>query len=141
MKILFLCGSAEPGKDGVGDYTRRLCGELIRIGHQAQILSLFDKHSDTFISQIQVIENTDVLVNRIPIKLPYSKRLSFTNEIIQKFTPDWISLQYVPHSFNLKGLPFWLISFLKKVNIKHKWHVMFHVMNYFHPLREIIKNV
>ena len=43
MKILFFCGSAEPGKDGVGDYTRRLCGELLRIGHETQILSLFDR--------------------------------------------------------------------------------------------------
>jgi len=126
MKLLFLCGSAELGKDGVGDYTRRLCGELIRRGHQAQIISLCDKHSDTFISQIQVIENTHVLVNRIPIKFTYSKKLSHTQVIVQEFTPDWISLQYVPHSFNLKGLPFWLTSFLRKVNVNNKLHVMFH---------------
>lgn len=27
MTILFLCGSLEPGRDGVGDYTRRLAGD------------------------------------------------------------------------------------------------------------------
>lgn len=126
MKILFLCGSAEPGKDGVGDYTRRLCGELIRRGHQAQMLSLYDKHSDVFVSQLQVIENTEVIVNRIPTIASYSQRLSYTQEIVQKFTPDWISLQFVPYSFNTKGLPFWLPSFLKNIKGEHKWHVMFH---------------
>ena len=126
MKILFLCGSAEPGKDGVGDYTRRLCGELIRRGHQAQILSLCDLHSKVFINQIQIIENTEVVVNRIPIKSNYSNRLSITQFIAQEFTPDWISLQFVPYSFNSKGLPFWLPSFLRKINGEHKWHVIFH---------------
>jgi hypothetical protein len=32
IKILFICGSLEPGKDGVGDYTRRLWrtrGEIV----------------------------------------------------------------------------------------------------------------
>jgi hypothetical protein len=33
MKLLFLRGSIEPGKDGVGDYTCRLCGALIAEGH------------------------------------------------------------------------------------------------------------
>ena len=126
MKIFFLCGSAEPGKDGVGDYTRRMCGELIRRGHQAQILSLCDKHTDTFIKQIQVIENTEVVVSRIPIKFNFLKRLSYTQGIVQEFTPNWISLQFVPYSFNPKGLPLWLPSFLKKINGEHKWHMMFH---------------
>ena len=126
MKILFLCGSSEPGKDGVGDYIRRLSGELIRRGHQAQILSLCDKHADIFINQIQVIENTEVMVSRIPTKATFYKRLSFTQEIVQEFTPHWISLQFVPYSFNPKGLPFWLLFFLKNIKGEHKWHMMFH---------------
>ena len=126
MKILFLCGSAEPGKDGVGDYTRRLCGELIRRGHQAQMISLCDKYSEVFVNQIQVIEMTEVLVNRIPIKATYSQRLFLTNELVKEFTPDSISLQFVPYSFNPRGLPFWLSTFLKSIKGKHLWHIMFH---------------
>ena len=42
------------------------------------------------------------------------------------FEPDWICLQFVPYSFNPKGLPFWLPSFLKKLKGNHKWHIMFH---------------
>jgi hypothetical protein len=126
MKILFLCGSAEPGKDGVGDYTRRLCGELIRKGHYAQILSLCDKYSEVFVKQKHIIEMIDVVVYRIPIKLTFSRRLFLTQKIVNELIPDCISLQFVPYSFNPKGLPFWLPSFLKNINGEHKWHIMFH---------------
>ena len=30
MNLLFICGSLEPGKDGVGDYIRRLSSELLQ---------------------------------------------------------------------------------------------------------------
>ena len=43
MKLLFLCSSLEPGRDGVGDYTRRLAGECLRQGHEVRLLSLNDK--------------------------------------------------------------------------------------------------
>lgn len=126
VNIIFICGSAEPGKDGVGDYTRRLCGELIRTGHRAQILSLCDKQATGFISQTQVVEEIPVLVRRIPISSSYKQRLAWTLEILKEESPDWISLQYVPYSFHPKGLPFWLPIFSKKLEGNHKWHVMFH---------------
>jgi hypothetical protein len=44
MKIIFLCGSLEPGCDGVGDYTRRLAGELIKQGHHIAAVALNDQY-------------------------------------------------------------------------------------------------
>ena len=126
IKVLFLCGSAAPGKDGVGDYTRRFCGRLIRLGYEAQFLSLCDQQAETFISENQMVENTAVLVHRIPRATENIQRLSVLQHIINDFQPDYISLQYVPYSFNPKGLPFWLPSFLKKVKGNHQWHIMFH---------------
>jgi hypothetical protein len=126
MKILFLCGSAEPGKDGVGDYTRRLAGELIRQGHEAQILSLCDKQATSFVTQSQFTEDILVTVRRIPIACSYKQRLTWSQEVLKKETPDWISLQYVPYSFNTKGLPFWLPNFLNKLRGAHQWQIMFH---------------
>ena len=126
MKILFLCGSADIGKDGVGDYTRRLCGELIRVGHHAQIVSLYDKKVNTFTNQNQEVEEAKVAVYRIPLKISNRQRFIWSQEIINDFQPDWISLQFVPYSFNPKGLPFWLPSFLKHLRGNHKWHIMFH---------------
>ncbi len=126
MNILFLCGSLASGQDGVGDYTRRLCGELIRIGHFVQIVSLCDKKVTTFTNQNQEVEETTVAVYRIPISSSNHQRLIWSQEILNNFQPDWISLQFVPYSFNPKGLPFWLPSFLKKLNGNYKWHIMFH---------------
>jgi glycosyltransferase involved in cell wall biosynthesis len=126
MKIIFLTGSAEPGKDGVGDYTRRLCGELIRAGHEAHILSLCDQQATIFNIEFQETEGTKVEINRIPLATSNTKRSIWAKKVINAFEPDWISLQYVPYSFNPKGLPFWLPSFLKKIRGNHKWQIMFH---------------
>jgi hypothetical protein len=126
MKILFLCGSAEPGKDGVGDYTRRLCGELIRTGHQAQIISLCDKQVVSFVTQTQLAKEIAITVRRIPKVSSNKQRLQWTQEIFKNEAPDWISLQYVPYSFNTKGLPFWLPGFFKELKGAHQTHIMFH---------------
>jgi len=126
MEILFICGSAEIGSDGVGDYTRRLCGKLIKSGHDAQILSLCDNKAVSFVSETQITEDTGVTVHRIPVSTPNDQRLIWLQGVLKAFEPDWISLQYVPYSFNPKGLPFWLPSYLKKIKGNHKWHIMFH---------------
>jgi glycosyltransferase involved in cell wall biosynthesis len=126
MKILFLCGSSEPGKDGVGDYTRRLCGELIRTGHQAQILSLCDKQAAEFVTQTQLTEEIAVTVRRIPLSTNYKQRLTWTQEVLREEQPDCISLQFVPYSFDPKGIPFWLPNFLNKLSGAHQWQIMFH---------------
>lgn len=126
MKILFICGSVEPSKDGVGDYTRRMSGELIRQNYKAQILSLCDHDATFFISNNQMIEETAVKVHRIPASTANSQRFIWLQDVLNDFEPDWISLQFVPYSFNSKGLPFWLPSFLKNLKGNHKWHIMFH---------------
>jgi hypothetical protein len=126
MKLLFLCGSIEPGKDGVGDYTRRLCGALIREGHQAQILALCDTQTSSFLTEIQVVEETEILVKRIPMASQHKQRLAWTQETLKEVAPDWISLQYVPYSFQPKGLAFWLAGFLKEIKGAYHWQLMFH---------------
>jgi hypothetical protein len=126
MKILFICGSAEPGKDGVGDYIRRLCGGLIKRGHTVQVLSLCDFQVVSFSREFQETEGSIVEVNRIPIATSKNQRFILSQNILKDFQPDSISLQFVPYSFNPKGLPFWLPSFLKKLKGNHKWHIMFH---------------
>lgn len=126
MKILFLCGCIEPGKDGVGDYSRRLCGELVRLGHDAEILSLYDKYTVSFVKQIQKIGESHVTTHRIPLISTYKQRLEWTKATLNKLQPEWISLQFVPYSFDTKGLPFWFPKFLKKIKEPYHWHIMFH---------------
>ena len=115
MKILFLCGSIEPGKDGVGDYTRRLSGELLRNGHKVKIISLMDNNVNTYKEEIQITDNNLAInTKRIPKESSIAERKAYVKQILNEEGVDWISLQYVPHSFNDKGLPFWLPNFLKQ---------------------------
>ena len=46
MKIAFITSCLEPGKDGVGDYTRSLAAESSRNGHEVCLLALNDRHVD-----------------------------------------------------------------------------------------------
>ncbi|AVR45274.1 hypothetical protein C7S20_08350 [Christiangramia fulva] len=125
-KIIFICGSLEPGKDGVGDYTRRLGGELIRQDHQIQILGLFDKEVKSAGIEIQCDAGVAIKCLRIPLKYPASSRYSLAKAFIDEYNPKCLSLQFVSYSFHKRGLPFGLAENLKSFGKNLKWHLMFH---------------
>ena len=126
MKIIFICGSLENGKDGVGDYTRRLAGQIIRLGHQAYIIGIMDKCINEPKEEIQNDHNTSILT----LRLPYSDDLKLNFELVDKWlsdkNPDWLSFQYVPFSYNSKGLNFGLAEHFKQIAKGKKIHIMFH---------------
>lgn len=126
LKILFLCGGLEPGRDGVGDYTRRLAGELIRQGNEAAIIALMDPHMTEIFTGVQCSEGFNIPVLRIPLKSLSKNRFSKIKEWIKEYNPIWLSLQYVPFAFQSKGLPATLGKSLQKLGKGRKWHVMFH---------------
>lgn len=126
MKIIFICGSLEPGHDGVGDYSRRLAGELIRQGHEISLLALNDKSIDAIKKESQESEGTLISVLRIPENTKSILRVAASKEFISSFNPEWLSLQYVPFAFQMKGLPFGLDSELVNMSKGRKWHIMFH---------------
>ncbi|WP_299823010.1 hypothetical protein [uncultured Pontibacter sp.] len=126
MKIAFICGSLEPGCDGVGDYTRRLAGELIRQGHAATLIALCDIHHHKSLATSQLDYEIEVPVLRLAAKLPVKERTVLAKEWISDFDPDFISLQYVPFAFHRKGLPFGLGTQLAIIGDGRPWHIMFH---------------
>ena len=126
MKIAFLCGSLEPGHDGVGDYTRKLAGELTKQGNPTVIIALNDKAANVKSEEMQSVENIALPVLRIPFNYSSVERFSLAGKWLNSFNPDWISLQYVPYSFQNKGLPFGLKRSLQKLGEGRKWHIMFH---------------
>jgi hypothetical protein len=128
MKIIFLCGSLEHGKDGVGDYTRRLAGELIRQGHNTAIISLNDQYIDNVVRKEQESEGANISIMRLPSGLSNHEKYNNAGNYINDFNPEWLSLQYVPYSFQKKGLPFGLAKRLAKIGKGRKWHIMFHEM-------------
>ncbi|CAM4100484.1 hypothetical protein [Gillisia limnaea] len=124
MKILFICGCLEPGKDGVGDYTRRLAGELIKNGHEINMLSL----NDHFLLKDNYLEQVQALIPVIRIRLGKNRvqTLGLVKRKIEELDPEWLSLQYVPFSFHLNGLPLKLAHKLSRLAKGRCWHIMFH---------------
>lgn len=126
MKLIFLCGSLEPGRDGVGDYSRRLASELIRKSHHVAIVALNDKVSSAVYQGIQSSNGIDIPILRLPASMAEKERFSLAGEFIRKFEPEWLSLQYVPFSFEKRGLPLSFTRHLKSLDGNVKWHFMFH---------------
>jgi hypothetical protein len=126
MKILFICGALEPGKDGVGDYTRRLAGAVQSLGHQSSIIALYDHYVGEETIADQPAENSTVPVLRISSKSGDFNRYRRAKEWADAFEPLWISLQFVPYSFNPKGLPFSLAKELRVLVKERQLHIMFH---------------
>src|SRR3974390_3291412 len=100
MKIAFLCSSLEPGRDGVGDYTRRLAGELIRQGHPCILTGLNDALISDAVTGSQEVEQTQVPALRLPDSMPWLERARRAREWLCGFGPDWYSLQFVPFGFH-----------------------------------------
>jgi hypothetical protein len=138
-KILFICGSAEPGKDGVGDYTRRLAVALVGKGYHVTIIALADKFVSELVTEVQHVEDSAVSIIRIPTNIGTSIKKNCIISHVEENKPDWISLQYVPQAFEKRGLAFTLISILKSIPIGPSWHFMIHEIAV--PKRGVIQRI
>jgi hypothetical protein len=126
MKIAFLCGSLEPGRDGVGDYTRRLAGELNRRGHPVMAVALNDPYVSESVFEIQQSEITTVPTLRLPSVSSWNQRINDARHRLDDFQPDWLSIQFVTFGYHRKGLCAGLGAKFAAMNSKAAWHVMFH---------------
>lgn len=126
MKLLFVCGCLEPGKDGVGDYTRLLASKIIKAGHSVHIIALYDQFIPLEVEEIQIIQDVKVKVWRLSRSSNSKDRLAKAKEKFKKFNPDWVSLQFVAYSFHSKGLNFRLPSLMEQLSGEFYWHLMIH---------------
>lgn len=117
-RILFICGSAEPGKDGVGDYSIKLADWLRLHNCQVDVLAANDK----FIESSE--EKAEIL--RLSSKLKMKQRRNAIQEKIDDFSPDIIFLQYVPYAFHKKGMPLKFARMLGSVKTTAEWIIMVH---------------
>ena len=126
MKIVFITSSLELGRDGVGDYTRRLAGVFIKLSHSVTALCLNDHFITTEVVGCQDTDGVKLDVIRIPSNWEHEKRMARAKHWIGILDPDWLSLQFVIFSFHNKGLPFKISNSLKELGKGRHWHIMFH---------------
>jgi len=119
MRLLFLCSSLEPGRDGVGDYTRRLARECAKLGHACALIALNDGHLSAVAENIE----PDGLAT---LRLPPAADIGRAVEFRKRFAPDWISLQLVAYGLNPKGVLFAAIPRLQAVVGRVPLHLMLH---------------
>jgi hypothetical protein len=124
MKIAFLCGSLEPWRDGVGDYTRRLAGDLQAAGHQVLVVALADPFIDHVVDLHQ--EPSGITVLRLPKTLWQARQLQAVQVALDSFAPDWVSLQLVVYAYDNRGLLRDMGQLLRRLSGAALRHVMFH---------------
>ncbi|GAA4439499.1 hypothetical protein GCM10023188_35910 [Pontibacter saemangeumensis] len=126
MRIIFICGSLEIGRDGVGDYIRRLAAGLINGGNEAAAVALNDcfVYEETIANQF--FEGIVLPTLRVPAVWPNRIRYKRAKVWIDKFDPEWLSLQFVPFAFHNKGITYSLNKNLKTLGKGRSWHIMFH---------------
>src|SRR5215469_3796117 len=122
-RIMLVCSGLEPGRDGVGDYCRRLSAELRRHGIDCLVLAFNDRYAA---SEIREPSEGPVSLIRLPSELSLTTRVARTRLAIAGFDPDWISLQFVSYGFNRKGLPFGETFYLPRLFRGRRVHVMMH---------------
>ena len=126
MTILFLTGGLEPGKDGVGDYTRRLAFECARNRHDCLLIALNDGNIEIPTETTEVEDHIQLRTLRLPQKLSWPARIKLASVFRAPYSIDWISLQFVCYSFHPKGFGFNLGKLLQPVVNGCPVHLMFH---------------
>lgn len=126
MAILFLTSSLEPGRDGVGDYTRLLAGECIRQNRPCCIIALNDAHVSEPVEAIDNSQGTPIQTLRLPANLGWEKRIMLALDFRLNQKADWISLQFVGYGFDPRGMAGNLTQHLAPLVTGIPLHIMFH---------------
>jgi len=117
-RIAFLCGCAEPARDGVGDYTALLAAECARRGNATLLVALNDPHVNG------AAECEGML--RLGAGMRWEERVEQARECARRFAPDVVSLQWVPYGFHQRGVPWGIEKGLEKIAGGRAVHLMCH---------------
>lgn len=123
MTILFICNSFEEGKDGIGDYTKKISLECLEQGIYPIIVAINDKYTRNVHSGY--IENLPFY--RIPAYFSIRQKEKEIKKILSGIPEiDWISLQFVCYGLSENGLIGKYIGPLVRLFRNYKVHIMMH---------------
>lgn len=119
--ILFVCGALEPGRDGVGDYTRLLAAEMVASGRPCAILAWRDPW----------VKRPEPTPAPVPsLRLPAAPRGPSAHDAAATFVraaaPAWVSVQFVPYAYHARGFPLGLPRGVRSLAPAACVHLMVH---------------
>jgi hypothetical protein len=126
MAILFLTACLEPGKDGVGDYSRLLARECARLGQPCHLLALNDPQITQPLESSETVAGLESRTLRLPATLPWDERIRLSIAFRDRLGIDRVSLQFVCFAWHPKGLVPRLAAHLAPIVGGRPLHVMFH---------------
>jgi hypothetical protein len=138
MKIVFATACLEPGCDGVGDYCRLLARQCTSLGHECALLSLADNPLER---PERVSSSHDSGRLRLSPVLPWEVRIERARRFLDRFDPDWISLQFVSYGYHRNGMVAGLDHWLSELSAERQLHVMFHELWIGHSQRASLKEM
>ena len=127
MNIAFIVSSAEPGKDGIGDYTLSLAAALRGLGHPVLVIGLNDRWLADQGVAVSTENSDGVLLERCPPGLPYAERIQRACARLKDFRADWVSFQMACYAYHRKGILFGFNRHLRQLAAAcENWQVTFH---------------
>jgi hypothetical protein len=104
VRIAFAIGGAEPGRDGIGDYTRRLAGELVGRGVEACVVALNDTSARTQAVEMQRGDARDVPVLRLPASLDWDARIAAADAWLAERKVDRLVFCFASTQYERRGM-------------------------------------
>jgi len=124
VKILFVCGGLETGRDGVGDYCRRLAAAGRERGWEPALLAIHDAHIPSREPMRATWSGIPML--RLSRREAWDVREQGAAEFIAGHRPEWVSLQFVGYALEPKGVIFRWVPRLTALLSGPRVHLMFH---------------
>jgi hypothetical protein len=125
-RIVLLCPGLEEGRNGVGDYCRRMARELARRQILCHILSLNDRDVPEVTQEASSGNNQTGSLVRIPAQLAPAERAHLAAHYLKQWQPDWVSLQFVSYGFQPRGIALRESSWLPRLLAPFRLELMMH---------------
>lgn len=104
MRLALIVGSAQPGRDGIGDHAAQLAGALLGRGHDAWLLALNDHHVDAERDDSRDEDGRGVAALRLPAAWPAARRYDRARQRLAQRQVDAVLFDMTPTHHDDRGL-------------------------------------
>lgn len=115
MRAVFVTSGLAPGRDGVGDYARRVAGELAKRGHTVALVGLADGEEGESGGEL-----------RLDRKRAWVERVERARRFLKGFGADAAAWQFVAYGYDPKGMAGGLAEGFGRLFGGVPTHVFFH---------------